>query len=342
MDRDSAAFGEVTFDATDKLTLTAGVRAFKAENSLKGFYGFSRGYSSRTGEAACFAPVSVGNGPCTNLRAQVKETGNTYKLNATYHIDDDKMVYATYSTGFRPGGVNRRATLPPYKSDFIKNYELGWKTLWADNSVKFNGAIYYETWDDFQFSVLGANSFTEIRNAGQARIQGLESELSWATPVQGLTLTASGAYTDAQLTQNYCGSLLNGKIVTVCANPQAPSGTALPVTPKVKANAVARYEFALGDYDAHVQGAAVFQSDSWADLRVKERGLLGKQKGYGSLDFAAGLGRDNWKLEFALRNVFDVRGDISRGSQCTPTVCGITYIVPNQPRTFSLRFGQSF
>jgi outer membrane receptor protein involved in Fe transport len=342
-DKDTAAFGEVAFDATDKLTITGGVRAFKAQNSLKGFFGFSGGYSSRTGEAACFGPTIVGSGPCTNLDAAVKETGETYKLNVTYDFDDDRMVYATYSTGFRPGGVNRRASLPPYKSDFIKNYELGWKTLWADKTLRFNGAVYYETWDDFQFSILGANSFTEIRNAGQARIYGVETDVTWQ-PVQGLTLNAAAAYTDAQLTENYCGFLdAQGNAVTNCASPEAPKGTALPVTPKLKANATARYEFVLGEYDTHLQGALVYQSSSWADLRQSERSILGKQDSFVSADVTAGVERDAWSLEFSIVNAFDERGDIYRYAQCTPGVCGDkTYIVPTKPRTFALRYGRRF
>lgn len=342
-DKDSAAFGEIAWDATDKLTITGGIRAFKAENSLEGFYGFSSGYSSRTGEAACFAVASVGRAPCTNLRASVEETGTTYKLNGSYKFDDDRMVYATYSTGFRPGGVNRRATLPPYKSDFITNYELGWKTLWADRSFKFNGDVYYETWEDFQFSVLGANSFTEIRNAGQARIYGAETDLTWQ-PVQGLSINAAAAYTNAALTENYCGFLdAKGNAVTNCASPQAPDGTALPVTPRFKANSTVRYEFPWADFDAHVQGSVNYQGSSWADLRLDERSILGKQEAFTTADLSAGVERDNWKLEFSIRNLFDEIGDQQRSAQCTPGVCGgITYIRPLTPRTFAVRFGQTF
>jgi iron complex outermembrane recepter protein len=322
VDRDYALFGELYADITDKLTLTAGMRAFKSDNSLKGFWGF---------------------GPCTNLNKRVKETGQIYKVSLEYQLSDDKMVYGTYSQGFRPGGINRRGNLAPYSSDYVYNYEAGWKTQWAGNTVRWNGAVFYEDWTDFQFSFLGPNSFTEIQNAGQARIQGAESEVVW-TPAQGLTLSGNVAYTDAKLTADYCGGVnpATGKAFTVCVTPQSPSGTALPVTPKVKANATVRYEFGWGDFDAHVQGAAVYQSESWSDLRLVERGLLGRQKGFGSVDLSAGVNRDSWKLEFVVQNVFDEIGDKGHGSQCTPTVCGITYIYPIRPRTLSISFGQKF
>ena len=66
--------------------------------------------------------------PCTNLDKTVKQNDTTFRLNATFHATDDVMFYATWSEGFRPGGVNRRGTFPPYKADFLTNYEIGWKT----------------------------------------------------------------------------------------------------------------------------------------------------------------------------------------------------------------------
>ncbi len=344
VDRDYAAFGEAYYDITPKLTLTAGVRAFKADNSLAGFYGFSKGYSSRTGEAACFSKVVVGRAPCTNLDKRVKETGEIYKVNLNYKIDDDKLVYATYSQGFRPGGINRRSTLAPYLSDYIYNYEAGWKTEWADKSVRWNGAIYYEQWKDFQYAFLGPNSFTEILNAGQAEVKGAETEITWATPVQGLNLNGGLAYTDAKLTEDYCGTVdSKGEPVKSCKSPQAPSGTQLPVTPKVKANATARYEFPLGGFDAHLQASAVYQDATWSDLRVSERSILGQQKGFGTVDVAGGLARDTWKVELSVTNLFDEIGDQFRYSECTPSVCGAqTYSVPARPRTIALSFGQKF
>ncbi|WP_304189811.1 TonB-dependent receptor [Phenylobacterium aquaticum] len=343
IDRDYAAFGELYFDITPKLTLTAGVRAFKSDNSLRGFYGFSSGFSSKTGEAACFAPNSVGHGPCTNLDKRVKETGETYKANLNYKIDDGKMVYVTYSQGFRPGGINRRSTLAPYSSDYVYNYEAGWKTQWADNSLRWNGAVYYEDWKDFQYSFLGPNAFTEILNAGQAQVKGVETELSWATPVQGLTVNTAASYTDAKLTEPYCGTVdAAGKPNKTCATPQAPSGTRLPVTPKVKANATARYEFPWGDFTAHVQGSAVYQSSSTAALPVLESAILGTQRAYGQLDLSAGLDHDTWKVELSVLNAFDKRGDNYRYAECPTLVCSRPYVVPNQPRTISISFGQKF
>ncbi|MBI1684042.1 TonB-dependent receptor [Caulobacter hibisci] len=342
VDRDSAAFGEVSYDITEKLTATAGVRFFKADNSLVGFYGYGAGYGS-TGERACFKGAVIAGSPCTNLDKRVKETGNTPKFNLTYKIDSDKLVYATYSEGYRPGGINRRGTLPPYLSDYLKNYELGWKTSWAQNRFRWNGSVYFEKWDKFQFSILGANGLTEIKNAGAADIKGIESDVTWR-PTRGLTINASAAYTDAKLSKNYCGYTDSaGNPVTDCASPEAPDGTRLPVTPKVKANVTARYEFDFGDFDAFVQGSLVGQSGNWSDLRLHEREILGYQGGYSTIDLSGGVSRDSWSITAYMTNVADERASQTRFVQCDEDTCADkVYIIPIQPRTFGLKFGQKF
>lgn len=350
IDRDSAVFGEAAFDITDKLTFTAGIRFFESDNSLKGFYGYGLGYSSGTGEGACFKPSEIEGAPCTNLDKRVKENGNSKKFNLTYKIDSDKLVYVTYSEGFRPGGINRRGTLPPYQSDFLKNYEFGWKTSWADNRLRWNGAVFHQTWDDFQFSIVGANGLTEIKNAVSAEINGVETDFSYAV-MQGLTVNGAASYIDATLTDGYCGKVdpASGEPITDCPvdldvyPERAPAGQRLPVTPKFKATLNARYEFDLNGFDAFVQGGIVGQTDAWADLRTFAREVLGKQAGYITTDLSAGLGRSNWTFQAYVTNLNDSRGSLTRSTECVESVCGAqVYSVPLQPRTIGVKFGQKF
>jgi outer membrane receptor protein involved in Fe transport len=344
VDVDYAAFGEASYDIIPSLTLTLGGRAFGTDNSLKGFFGFSQGFQDLSGFGSgmnkCFLPYPIiGDGPCTDLNKKTNQLGFTHKLNLSWHVDDDHMLYFTWSNGFRPGGVNRNAdvTSLPYKPDYLTNYEIGWKTSWLDHSLQFNGALFLENWKDFQFSFLGPNSLTVIANAGQAQIKGAEATLNWRA-TEHLTLNASGTYTDAYLTEPYC------KDPTDCANTlQAPIGQMLPITPKFKGNAEARYEFNVDEFAAHVQAVLNYQGASWADLRTLERGILGQQPAYTVVNFTAGFGKDNWMAELTLDNAFDERAQLYRYAECTPTVCGPeTYIIPNRPRTVSLHFSQSF
>lgn len=350
-DRDYAAFGEASFDITPKLTATAGVRVYEATSTLEGFYGFGANQDySHTGERSGFcAPYAAVKGdPCTDIDGHVSNTGETHKVNLTYHLDNDKLIYFTYSTGYRPGGFNRNQGLAPYKPDYLNNYEVGWKTSWLDHSLRWNGDLYYETWDNFQFSFLGTNSLTIVANAGSARIFGVESDLNWRA-TEGLTFTAGMAYTNAQLTTNFCRSSVTGN----CGpgdTPDAPKGEQLPVTPQFKGNITGRYEWSIGSVRAHVQAVGNYQTSSWSDLLALDRQTLGLQQAYGTVDLNAGIAKDNWTLDLSLLNASDTRAQLYRYDECTVNVCGGTvpgtpraiYVVPNRPMTFSIRFGQKF
>ncbi len=164
----------------------------------------SSGATRATGVAACFEPAIVKYSPCTDLDARTSDTGHVPRVNVTYKFTPSMMVYATYSKGFRPGGVNRSAGMSRTAADFLKNYEVGWKTQWLGNTLRWNGAFFWEDWNDFQFSFLGANSVTIIRNGGNARIKGVETSVDWL-PMCNLLLSANFTFLDPVLTQNYYG-----------------------------------------------------------------------------------------------------------------------------------------
>ncbi len=342
-DNDSAIFGEASFDFTDQLTGTLGARFFHTEDSLKGFFGFSSGYSSSQGEAQCINNIPFEGAPCTEFNKEVKESDHIVRGNLTYKLDSDKMIYATYSEGFRPGGINRRGTLPPYQADFLDNYELGWKTEWMDRHLRWNGSVFEEKWKDFQFAVVGANGLTEIRNANQARIRGFESNVAWAA-TYNLVLSAGVSLYNAELTQNYCGLLdANDNPVTDCDVPLAPKGARLPITPRVKGDVTARYNFDVGGHDAYFQAAGFGTGRRRSDLRTVENGILGDIPGYGTVDLSTGIKFNPWSLDFYIKNVFDNRGQIARYAECQASVCGPqTYIIPVQPLTVGIRLTRDF
>ena len=367
VDRDYAIFGEASFDVTEKLTATGGIRLFRAKNSLEGFFGLGDGYSGSgtQGETLCsfqagdlrgdtssWVPYrSIGTAPCKNLDRTVTENDYTPKINLTYRIDDDRMIYATWSKGFRPGGVNRRGTFPPYKADFLKNYELGFKSAWAGNRVRFNGAFFWQNWDDFQFSFLGANGLTNIKNAGGARIWGLEADLDWAVS-ENLRISGGASYLNAELTKDFCKSFFdsNGVPITTLAecfanNPldAAAKGTELAVVPEYKANLTARYDFEVGELGAYLQSSLVFQGRTRSALVPAEEAVLGGHNGaYQLVDLSGGVESETFHAELFVDNLFDKQADITRFTQCDAGICSRPYIVTNQPRTVGIRFGQKF
>jgi outer membrane receptor protein involved in Fe transport len=380
VDKDWALFGEATYDITEHLSVTAGLRYFDSENSLKGFFGYSEqfgfNFGVRAGERSCpggdpDAAPDFNGAPCKVFDKTTKEDGFTPRVNLTYKFNDDALVYATYSEGFRPGGINRRGTLPPYKADWLTNYELGWKTTWLANRLRWNGAVFIQTWDDFQFALLGANGLTENKNAGTAEIDGIEMDIAFQA-TERLGISASLAYLDSELTENFCGVVdTNGNPQTgdVCVWPDedddgldeiraplAPKGTRLPVTPEFKANATVRYEFPLASFDSWVQGSVIYSGERETDLRIREvptydiyspyvpiREILGTLPSYTTADLSLGVGRNGWTLSLYATNLFDETAEIGRYAQCLEEVCGDQiYVSTQRPRFVGLKFSQEF
>jgi iron complex outermembrane recepter protein len=361
-DRDYALFADGTFDITDSLKLSAGVRGFVADNSMNGFFGYGEvnGELASTGEGSCTTPIVFNSAaPCSNLNKQVRESGETHRVNLTYQINPDVMIYGTYSTGFRPGGVNRvpyfklpdgtHEPVPPYNADTLTNYELGWKSAWLEHRIRLNGAIFYEKWNNLQTGVIGANGITSIFNAGNAASKGIETELSWNV-LDNLNISVSGTYIDARLTTDFCQFILVNNVpttVTSCSsNPSqllAPAGTRLPVTPNLKANAIARYQFVVNGFSSFVQGAVLHQASSSTYLNTSQNQEIGDDPGFTTVDFSVGTGKDNWKLQLYIENAFDERGVLDRNPECTIVNClSSARIYPIKPQLFGVKFGQKF
>lgn len=379
IDKDYAAFGEGSFDLTDQLTFTAGARLYKYDNSLIGFFGFGRNPgnwysdgpynaagSSRTGVAGCFTttgsrlrpvagtpgvtlyPAAVPGSPCTNLGVwngssvdpvRAKGDGVTWRFNLTYKPSSALMVYATSSKGFRPGGINRRADVAPYGADTLINYELGWKATLAPG-FRFNGAIYQQNWKKFQFSYLGANSFTEIHNGPDARIRGIDVDIAYNRGP--LSLTVAAAYTDAKMTKNLCEI---DDPTYACTGPgnsiSSPAGTRLPITPKFKISGTARYTAEMGSTKVYGQVNAAYQGSATSEVRAGPAATIGELPAFATVNLALGAELGSFDLELFVSNLFDERGQVSRFLSCGQ--CGQRpYVVPINPRTIGLRLGTNF
>jgi iron complex outermembrane receptor protein len=131
----------------------------------------------------------------------------TPKVGVRYQATDDAMLYATYAEGYRSGGYNGRvdelasATIP-YDPETVDNYELGFKTEWMDQRVRFNGAIFYMDYTDKQEEIgLPSEGDTGQRisvfNAADATMQGVELEVQ-AIVTEGLSLRANLGYLDSE------------------------------------------------------------------------------------------------------------------------------------------------
>ena len=335
VDRDYAAFFDGSFDITPQLTLSAGIRGFIVKNSFVGFSGFK----SNTTAANC-VPVTADNRVCNNFDKITNQTGETHRLNLTWRIDPDRLVYATYSTGYRPGGNNRRPGINPYDADTLSNYELGFKTSWFDRKLRLNAAVFYEKWNKLQYglSPVGSAGVTNIYNAGDARVYGVEFDANLR--LGGLTLSGSGAFIDAKLATDFCSIGASGNVDCALGTVAAPKGTSLPVQPKFKGNATARYEFDLGQAKAFAQASVLHQSGTRSYLTILEADLLGRTGAFETFDFSVGAKISGFDVAVYIENAFDRRGILSINTVCTPTICGAgRRFYPIKPQVFGLKIG---
>lgn len=327
-DIDQAVFGEASFDLTDQLTLTAGLRLFSSETTLRGFSGFA----SNIGD--CFGPASAG-GPCDNIDKSVEEEGETHRASLAYDIDDDRMIYATYSTGYRPGGVNRNVLFPPFSSDTISNFEVGIKSMWFDRRLRLNASLFNQQWEDLQFGLSppGFQGVTFTVNAPHgAEVSGFEFDIS--ANLSPLTLSFTGSVINAELSGPF---ERDGRIT--------PAGTSLPVQPEFKATATARYDFTLGRWESFLQGTVLTQTSTRPFLLDQDFEAVGNQniEGFTTIDLSAGADIGDVGLEFFLHNAFDERGVLTLNTACATSFCGeFARSYPIQPRIFGVSLSQRF
>jgi iron complex outermembrane recepter protein len=352
-DHDYAVFTDLTFDVTEKLKLIGGIRFFWVNNTLNGFFGFGDFGYSGTGVGLCTGPLLTTPGvytggplPCNNTNKKVVENGETHRISLQYQFDPDVMVYGTYSTGFRPGGNNRKPTNPPYSADTLINFEVGWKTTWAQR-LRFNGALFYEKWKDAQAAIQGQSGITSIVNAGDAKSTGIEAELNWQT-TEHLNLSANTTvlFKD-EITTVFCKPTKDGVPVHNCPlsdDIDAYPGTRMPGIPLYKANGIARYQFEMGRFNSFVQGTLVYQSGTTFSLEAT-RSFAGDTPAFTTLNLSAGIGQNSWTLEAYIDNVTDKRGELGKNSECNDGLhycLSNAHVYPVAPMSFGLKFGQRF
>jgi len=240
-----AGFAEATYDITERLSMTGGIRYFD--------------YTRRTTNQITVVDPLVGFVASTPIDATGKDHGLLYKADISYKLTDYVLGYVTASSGERPGGVNQILGLPAnlqtYQSDSLWNYELGLKSELLDRKLVFNADVYQINWSNMQTSgTLPNTNFAFITNAGSARVRGTEIEAT-LYPLTGLQLQASGSYSDATLTESQTNQTLLAPGVR---------GDPIPYVPKVTAQASAQYSWALSPaYKAMLRADANYTGSSW-------------------------------------------------------------------------------
>lgn len=318
-DEQKAVFGEITYDFTESLSGTFGFRFFDEDHELQGVVGWG---------PSVFAP---GNPTARDTIADSKigTSDEVFKFNLSWKVNDDILVYGTFSQGYRPGGLNRDPDIPSqsWEPDFVDNYEFGWKTTWNEGRVRWNGAAYFMEWDDIQFTKFDFSISAccgNVFNLSTAEVKGFETDIS-VLATESLTLSAAVAYNDGETTGDF---VLPSGLLSV------PDGTKLPNVAKLKGNLFAKYTFTLADFPAYAQINWNYTGSSYSEIEPSERFT---QDSYSLLNFRTGINLGSWGLDLYVHNLTDENAQIYvQPRTYEPTV------VTNRPRSFGFRYFMRF
>jgi len=326
-----AVFGEVTFDVTEKLSLTAGARYYDIESSLVG----SSSYAN-----ACDMDLPL---PCDSSQDQdgsdwgqnydeivaddlpLKESDTIFKGTISYRAFDDTMFFFTYSEGFRPGGFNRTPGVPTtYNSDEATNYELGWKSTLFDGTLRFNGSIYQIDWDRLQVGITDftIDVITFTTNAADAEIRGFEGDLTWLA-TDNLMFTAAWSLNDTEMVR-----------VPEGETDIADVGSRLALAPEVQYHLSGRYQWWENALTPYAQLVYAYTSDQYSSIVVDNRFL---QQSYNTVDAAFGFSMNKWSVDLFGENLTDERAQLFINSLDTDL-----RVTTNRPRTFGVRVSYDY
>jgi iron complex outermembrane receptor protein len=214
-----AVFAQGTYDLTERWSLTAGLR-YTEETKRFSPFSFADGFYVQGppgSPSVRYYDCPTGTEPgCGGVQGRLFTDGDrlvpageytrefdatTPMVNIAYQANDDVMLYASYSEGFKSGGFDQRFInfIPEptsFEPETAETYEIGMKSSWLGNSMRINVAAYYTDYEDIQIFV--RQGFAPITfNAGTAEIKGFEFESTWI-PTAEWIVQASVGYTDAE------------------------------------------------------------------------------------------------------------------------------------------------
>ncbi len=215
-ERDSVAlYLHTTYDFTDDLSLTAGVRYTEDKGNGKDIHTQLADYD-RNPVLDLIVPGSFAADD-----AEYDDSEFTGKLSLDYQLDEDSMVYASYSRGYRSSAFNGGAQFAANEvgiaaPEFVDAYEVGFKTQMLEGALQLNGAAFYYDYTDQQFvNVIGVQQF--LQNGKSSSIKGFELELI-ARPTHALTVNAGIGYLSTEFEELTLSDTMNGGNIELDGN----------------------------------------------------------------------------------------------------------------------------
>jgi outer membrane receptor protein involved in Fe transport len=349
---ESALFGEVGYQVTDKFDITIGARFYEYDVESKAAFDFPLANTLYEGAAPDAISVNFEEN-------EAGDNGNLFKFNAKYQFTDSVMAYATISEGFRIGGSNGLVPCPTplpedqqtgcgtpdemlYDADTTTNYELGFKSTWMRSQLHFNAALFNVDWDNAQ--IAGATTVGQLpylSNAGSANAKGIEIATR-AILSDSFTAYATYAYTKAELTSD-APYLFNAD-----GSDGAVDGDRLPGSPEHQFSMGINYQTdVLNDKTLDINYGLTAQSDVISKVGLRDNGEA--LPGYSLSNISAKLTADAWSTTLYVDNLFNKYAvtSVRRSDADITTANGADiqrnygYFI-NRPLTVGIKFNYQF
>jgi len=333
-DRDwtqKAIFGEASWHINDDWILTLGGRYFERETKLRyrlnqpGDVEHNVGRFVATDADLAYRLANDGD----PFELVGDESQFVPKVSLAYNVNDDTMVYALYTQGVRQGGVNQIRGEPKfganYDSDIMANYELGYRSTFADGRGRLNLTGYHMAWEEYQLRALDPSWITCPSGDATEKIPG-ECGQPWQTLTQNLGdahITGLNATVDYAANENWLFGF-NYEIMEAETDsehdfdedgtPEITSGLRLPITPSYKAATWAQYSQStnwFGADELFVRLQWSFTGDSVNILQprgIDDQAPQWTNPAYDIGDLRVGLVGETWQVDVFLNNITDTRG----------------------------------
>jgi iron complex outermembrane receptor protein len=332
-----AVFGQFEYDLSDAVTATLGARWYEIEDSYKGST-TSTDVSRRlrafgTQDPADLAATKLDDGVVQAIESGQLEVGLLddngtltvddiiLKASVDWKVNQDILLFATYSEGFRPPVTNRQGgglattqtgafenfRIPVYSTtDSLDNYELGIKGDFFDGILRVNATAFYSEITDLQTSRYDPTNISFLvftDNVGDAEIRGMDADITWLA-TDNLVINAAFSVLDTELTR--INSALDGIA--------PPVGSKLPYSADFSGNIRAKYYYELDDgLTAYVNGSISYTGDRLASMTMDAYALEDSAQ----LIYGTGTGLDIEQEASEYRGVTfpDANGDVIKGGR---------------------------
>ncbi|NOZ65038.1 MAG: TonB-dependent receptor [Alphaproteobacteria bacterium] len=324
-----AAFFQTTYDVTDKLSVTGGLRY---TDETKKFNPVTSVLVQRVPlPVPPFPPfLNFTNGQLLVPQGQV-ETGVgkwTPMINLAYQWTEGLMTYGTFSQGFKSGGFTQRifpalTAVPSFNPETVNVYEAGFKYSGLEGRMRLNGSAYYTDYANLQVTVqIGVAPTTQ--NAAQAEIKGFELEMQ-LIPVERMQVDLGIGYIDAKYTA------LDNQVVGISLNSK------LPGTSEWTLNGAVSYVFDIGN-----SGTLTPRLDwSYRSEFFFDANNTMKEDGYHLLNASMMYDYDdNWRITFFVKNLTNKTYFTHGESILDPA--GFALVTPSRKREWGITLSTSF